>query len=225
MAKSNFSQIISHYEKDFQLYGYSPKALGWNKGKQFLRFKQLTEDFKLEGKSFLDVGCGFGDFNKYLSSLSIENYNYTGIDLVESFIDQAKIQNHSDNARYIQDNFLDHKFNSDYDIVFASGTFNIAQENHDGYNIIEKSMEKMFSLCKESVCIDFLTDKVDYKHEHNFNSAPDKILSMAYKLSRRVILKNNYFPFEFAVIIYKDDHYCRDTSLFEEIKKSYQELI
>ena len=74
----NFSRVEQYYKGLFKLHGTKPDALGWHKGNQFLRFKQLTDLFDLNGASFCDVGCGFGDFNKYLEVNKIVNYNYLG---------------------------------------------------------------------------------------------------------------------------------------------------
>ena len=68
--------LNKYYEKLYKKYGYSPKSLGWEKGKQFLRFHQLTCDFELKNASILDVGCGFGDFIKYLNLNKIKNFKF-----------------------------------------------------------------------------------------------------------------------------------------------------
>ena len=62
MIKNNSNYYLNLFNK----YGESPKSLGWSKGKQFLRYDQLTRDCTLKNSSFLDVGCGFGDFASYL---------------------------------------------------------------------------------------------------------------------------------------------------------------
>jgi len=71
MAKMIMSQddkdvVVDRYSSRFQKYGYSPKTLGWDKGKQDLRYQMLFREFSLEGKSILDIGCGFGDANKVI---------------------------------------------------------------------------------------------------------------------------------------------------------------
>ena len=52
------TQIIDSYRRLLAAHGYSHKALGWDKGKQFLRFHQITSSWNLSGASLLDVGCG-----------------------------------------------------------------------------------------------------------------------------------------------------------------------
>jgi len=206
--------IAESYQRLFAAHGYSPRALGWDKGKQFLRFHQLTSNLNLAGASILDVGCGFGDFVDYLRCLGIADCAYTGIDLVGEFIAEGRRRFGSPRATFLQTSLEDFAPPSTFDYVIASGTFNQKLEGVDGYDLIRRSLARMFSLSNVAVSADFISDKVEYTHEHNFNSAPETILSIAYGLSRNVILRNDYFPFEFCATIYKDDSFSRDTTTF-----------
>lgn len=212
-------EVINAYQKLYLQHGYSPKSLGWDKGKQFLRFHQLTSDWNLSGARILDVGCGFGDFIKYLRLLNTSGYIYTGIDMVGEFISEGKRRYSAENISLIQEDFLAHTFNDTFDYAIASGTFNLKIKGVDGYEYIYKNMKRMFELSSKAISIDFISDKVDIFYEHNFNSSPERILSMAYSLSRNVILKNNYFPFEFSITIYKNDSFRKETTIFTEVEK------
>lgn len=55
------------YAKRLTEFGYDPKTLGWNSGKQQERFQVLTSFVPPEAcGSVLDVGCGFGDLYGFL---------------------------------------------------------------------------------------------------------------------------------------------------------------
>ncbi len=221
----NFSDLVDSYRSLFKEFGYSPKSLGWNNGKQFLRFHQLTSSWVLENSSWLDVGCGFGDFIKFLRGNKVDNFSYTGIDVVPEFINFANNHYQNSNCKFVNKPFLQSDFAKSFDYVIASGTFNFQIDGINGYKYIEANMCKMFNLCNKAVALDFITDNVDLKHEHNFNSNPQKILSLAYKLSRRVVLRNDYFPFEFGIIIYKDDNFIPDLTIFSEVHDKLAHLI
>ena len=212
------AQIVESYRRLFAVHGYAPKALGWDKGKQFLRFHQLTSSWDLAGASILDVGCGFGDFVDYLRVMNIEGCAYTGIDLVDEFIAEGERRFGSPKATFLKTAFDDYVPPSTFDYLIASGTFNLKVEGVDGYEQIRESLTRMFGLCKIALSADFISDKVDYAHEHNFNSAPEAILSMAYGLSRNIVLRNDYFPFEFCVTIYKNDSFTTKTTTFAAIE-------
>ena len=221
----NFSDLIDSYRSLFKEFGYSPKSLGWKNGKQFLRFHQLTSLWDLENSTWLDVGCGFGDFIKFLRSSEIDNFNYMGIDIVSEFVNLAKIHYPNPNCNFINEPFLESNFIKTYDYVIASGTFNSQIDGINGYEYIENNIVKMYNLCNKAIAIDFITDKVNFKHEHNFNSNPERILSLAYDLSKRVVLRNDYFPFEFAVIIFKEDSFNPELTLYSEIYRNLNHLL
>jgi SAM-dependent methyltransferase len=214
MKTDNYVEtIIQSYEKLYELYGVSPKSLGWTKGKQEIRFFQLTRNLNLDGKSILDVGCGFGDFAGFLIKNSVKDFKYYGIDLVPKFISDAKniYSNSNSYIHFINDDFLKHSFDQSFDYVISSGAFNLDLKNFDGYSYVAESLSKMYELSRVAVTADFLSDKVDYCYEHNFNSDPAKILEMAYALSKRVNLLNDCFPFEFSIEIYRDDWFDGQT--------------
>ena len=208
------AQIVASYQPLFAAHGYAPSALGWDKGKQFLRFHQLTSNWDLAGASILDVGCGFGDFVGYLRAMNIEARAYVGIDLVGEFVAEGERRFGSPRTTFLKTALEDFAPPSTFDYVIASGTFNLKVEGVDGYEQIRRSLDRMFRLSNIALSADFISDKVEYAYEHNFISAPENILSMAYGLSRNVVLRNDYFPFEFCVTIYKDDSFSPNTTTF-----------
>ena len=72
---------VEKYRKGYAEHGYSPKTLGWDKGRQDIRFEVLLSFFECRGKSILDIGCGFGDLNRVLARKTGGAYSYTGVDL------------------------------------------------------------------------------------------------------------------------------------------------
>ena len=79
--------IQSLYQNLYNTYGISPEAVkARDSSQQEMRFTHLLSVSELKkDDSVLDVGCGSGEFLKYLRGL---NYNgeYCGIDFVEDFI-------------------------------------------------------------------------------------------------------------------------------------------
>lgn len=209
--------LIAYYSNLFENHGLSPKSLGWTKGNQFVRYQQLTANLNLKDKSFLDVGCGFGDFISYLHHLGVENFKYTGIDIFEEFlIEGAKIHS-GNNIEFIKGNFLTTKFKKKYDYVIASGTFNHRIEGCDQYEYLRQFLTKMFSHADKAISADLLSNKVDYSHEHNFNYCPSRVVEIGYSLSNRILLSNIYFPFEFSLTVFKDCRIEKQKSIFANL--------
>jgi SAM-dependent methyltransferase len=224
MSLSNLekNKVIERYTSRYNEYGYSPKTLGWDKGKQGLRFDVLTSEMDLHNRTVLDIGCGFGDLNKILSA-KFKNYGYTGVDIVPCLIDEAISIYDRQGFDFICSDFLEHTFEHSFDYAIASGIFNFKIKGSDNYQFIEDTIKKSLDLCNIGIAFDFLSDKVDYRYEHTFHSSPEKILSIAYKYSRNVIFKNNYMPFEFSIFIFKDDSFDRNTTIFNKVT-SYLEI-
>jgi SAM-dependent methyltransferase len=211
--------VIERYTQRFAEHGYSPKTLGWDKGKQEIRFTVLTSQYDFRGKSVLDIGCGFGDLNLTLAKRYGDDYHYHGVDLVPVLIDQARTLYRGDHIRFSCADILSEDFAGEYDYAVASGIFNHKMHDIANYDFIEAVMGRALALCRDGVGFDFLSDKVDYQLEHTFHSSPEHVLGMAYKHSRNVVLRNDYMPFEFGVFINKDASFSREDTVFTRYKE------
>ncbi len=222
-------KLLSDYRSRYHEFGYSPKTLGWDKGKQDIRFDILTSRWDLHNKKILDIGCGFGDLNRFLKGKGLDDYEYVGVDVVDELIREAGLQNSKNgNAkiRYICSDFLEFESEEKFDYVLSSGAFNRKFVGSlDNYTFIERCLDKALDLCEPDggIAFDFLSDRVDYQYEHTFHSSPEKILGMAYKRSRNVILRNDYMPFEFALYIFKDDSFNRSDTVFNRYRLSEED--
>lgn len=217
MQKINYENINSFYSKRYEEYGYSPKSLGWDKGKQNVRFDILTSQYDFQGKSLLDIGCGFGDLSMYLDR-KYTSYKYFGIDLLKDFIREARERNSQDYKRFENADILDFTPRQNYDFAVASGTFNLSLQDIDNYEYLNLVFEKTFAICNDGLAFDFLSDKVDYQLNDSFHYAPEKVLELAYKYSRNIVLRNDYMPFEFAIFLFKDDSFKKEDTLFCKYK-------
>ncbi len=214
----NYDNLEQYYTENYKKNGYAPASLGWKKGKQDIRFDILTSQYNCESKYILDIGCGFGDLNKILQK-KFNKYKYLGIDIFNEFIVKAKDIYVAPYTEFKKINILDMKDIENFDFAIASGTFNIAVNGIDKYEYIEQIIKKTLTICKDGLAFDFLSDKVEYTLPETFHYAPEKILSIAYKYSRNIILRNDYMPFEFSLFIFKDDTFKKEDTLFNRYKE------
>lgn len=211
-------ETIKRYTERYLEFGYSPKSLGWNKGKQDIRFDVLTSQYDCRGKTILDIGCGFGDLNNSLRTRFQDDYSYIGIDLVPDLIKEAQSRYIDHRIKFIEGNFLEVELDEIPDFAIASGIFNHKLKDGNNYEVIEATMRKAFSLSRDGFAFDFLTDRVDFTLSHTFHSDPGKILSLALQLSRNVVLRNDYMPFEFSIFVFKDDAFLKEDTVFNRYK-------
>lgn len=213
VGKNDIEKIRSRYEQRYLDFGYSPRTLDWDKGKQDLRFSVLTSQVDLRGKHILDIGCGFGDLNRKLSALTNGDYSYLGVDLAPSLIDEASKRYGNERVRFICGDIQTLELD-EFDYAIASGTFNIKFENGDNMLFIKNIILRVFERVRIGFAFDFLSDKVDFIKENTWHSSPEKILSLGYGVSRNVMLLNQYMPFEFSMFVFKNNDFDPSTTIF-----------
>jgi ubiquinone/menaquinone biosynthesis C-methylase UbiE len=206
------------YQDRWRAHGVSPQSLGWTKGKQDARFRVLLADLDCEGKSVLDVGCGFGDLNRVLRE-KCRQYVYHGLDLVPEFVNQGTGQYGGNHVTFQVGDFLELALPSEsFDYVVAAGAFSYQLQEMDNYTYLERALTEMFRVCREAVSVDFLSDRVNYRKAHCFHSKPEIVLTLALQLTRNIRLRHDYMPFEFATTLFKDDSFDEHDTLFRRHK-------
>ena len=198
MKKKIHDSILNHYIELYEKFGINPASLGWPKGRQDLRFQIMSQIGNLRNSKILDVGCGFGDLFSFLK-LKKFKVNYTGIDINKKFIEIAKSK--YPNKRFYVCDIEKRKFKEKFDWVFAIGTTNRA----GSHNYIESLLKEMFRISRKGIAMDFMSTYVDFKRKGSFHASPERVFKIAKKISRRVVIRHDYLPFEFCVYIYKNN--------------------
>lgn len=196
----NAKRQKTYYNSQFCIYGYDPRSLGWRKGMQAIRFKNITIVGDLEGCSILDVGCGFGDLYEYLLKNRI-NVRYTGVDINRNFIKTAR-EAYPD-AQFIEADFEEALIRGKFDWAFASGIFNLKID--DNRSFIENTLSKMFKLCRRGLAADFLEAKKAIRTGELYYQDKVELLQFCSQLTDHVKIKDDYLPSDFCVYLYKDD--------------------
>jgi len=211
---------IEKYEKRLAQYGYSPLTLGWGKGgRQDVRFSVLAKDvLKHPDSSVLDVGCGFADLEKFLTKRGWKG-KYTGIDIVPGLIETALKQNKHLDVRQIDITGKQAETLGQYDYVISSGALNARLLNYDNNEHIRCFLSRMYEKANICVTVDFMTSYVDWHAEGSWHTDPGWAYGEARKLSKRIMIRSDYMPWEFALIIYKDDRISKN-NVFQAVNKS-----
>ena len=196
--------IKTLYQDAFNKNGDSPASVLWPKGRQSERFHALSKNIKNEDKfSVLDFGCGLSHLKDYLDS-SYSNVEYTGVDIVEEFLNHNK-------TKLPNDTFLtpDELYASEnkYDYIFSSGAFNILYVNNkeEHKEIVFDILEKLFQKTNKYLSVNFMTDQVDFQQEGAYHQNVIELYEFcSKKLTKRLEIDQSYMPFEFTITLWKD---------------------
>lgn len=197
------ARIIQRYLNLYNKHGIHVDTLkAGGAGKQLLRHSVHSSMFNLEGKHILDVGCGIGMFYEHLKNLPTKIASYTGLDIVEPFIESNRSR--FPEARFEKtDIFLDPLDKYQADIIFMSGVSSNKYQDIDNEKIAQEAIKRFFGIARVGLAIDFMTSYVDYREDYLYYFSPEKMFSFAKTLTSAVILRHDYLPFEFTLCLYK----------------------
>jgi SAM-dependent methyltransferase len=212
---SSFDKIKKLYNENFQKFGDSPASLLTPKGRNDLRFRAINPFIIKDSVSILDYGCGLGYLLDYLIKLKLnEKCTYTGYDILPNFIKSCKTKFKNGTFKLISEN---ENFNEKFDIVFASGVFNI-KSHHSEFESKEYAftrIEKLFSITNEVFICDFPSQYVDFKQSDAQHFGVEELLGFCTdKLSRRFILRHDLLPYEMTAIVFKDSSVLRPDNIY-----------
>ncbi len=152
-AISYFDRRIDDFDSIYRsertgLMAWLDKTLRASVRERFQLAFELAGD--LSGKSVLDIGCGSGRY--MFEAVRRGAIDVVGLDAAPGAIDAARkfageLQLEK-NVKFIQSDFMDLKFERQYDIVFAVGYFDyiLAPQPH---------LEKMLGLCDQFLFVSF----------------------------------------------------------------------
>ena len=192
---------LNLYQDNFKKFGVDPKSLLWKtRGAAHQRFRQFWAEIDFNNKTVLDIGCGFGEFGKFLLK-RYTNVDYTGIDITKEFIEEARKLVPNGEFKVADFNKLD----GQYDVVIASGVLN---SNTEGNNLEyrKQAVKKMFSLTSHIFAFNMLGGHPapeNTKESNVWYSDSLEILDYCMTLTPRVILRANYHSKDFTILMFK----------------------
>jgi SAM-dependent methyltransferase len=185
------------YDRRLDEYGYSPQTLGWHKRQHLLRYEILLSHWDLDGAELLDFGCGFGDMHAYCQESGRSSLRYHGLDLNPRLIEEGA-RRHPGADLFVCD-ALEKGLPATYDVILASGIYNFRLK--DNWDLIARTFDLFARHSRQGFAVNFLSNRVDYAEDSLYYADPPKILDLCYGYSRRVLLRQDYMPFEFSVFV------------------------
>lgn len=195
--------IKEFYDKRAKSYKEGWQAAHWSsKETQQDTFSLLTQIAPFEPKDcILDLGCGQGDLFRFIQKMGWK-INYEGIDISSSMIDRAWKNNPK--GKFACIDFLDDRFNFEYDWILASGPFNHKVDG-DQYEYIGKCFKKMYQLSKKGFGTILTTEHYKgEKTEYLFHYNPIKCLEILFDISNVISFNHTAFDWGFLVFVYNE---------------------
>ena len=204
MTKNSLDHVKNFYNERFKEKGDVLESVGWgNPESQKLRFDILFRNIEVNGKTILDVGCGFGDLISYLQEKGF-HFKYIGIDISSELLKVAN-ERHKDNKNisFYEGDILTipPSLLQEIDISVLSGALTYKIEDNLSY--AKNVLTKMFDLSSFMAASNFMTTYSDFQHEKNFHYSPEEIFTFSKSLSKKVTLIHDYPLYEFTTQIFK----------------------
>ena len=192
--------IQKFHESKIEKYGSgNAQSLGWfSKESQLKKFDILTEIGDLNNSSVLDIGCGNGDLCDYLNK-KYTGVNYTGIDFIKNFLDNAIEQNKQHaNTKFYRGDFMSGELPT-ADYIFACGSLNYKNSDPD---FVFKAIVRLYQYCKIGFGFNLLNETTN--QEGILTGYSTEIITNYCKtLSPFIELKTGYEDGDFTVLVWK----------------------
>ena len=212
---NKFEEIKNAYASKFREHGVSSASMLMPKGRHEARFAIVADYLQTyEDPTILDYGCGLGFLHTYLEEEGI-SHHYLGIDIVPEFIESCN-DRVGTTARFelIQP---DEVLVDNFDFVYASGVFNLQTEPSEKKSLAyaRERILKLFQITKKVMIIDFLSPDVDFQQENSQHIDYRMVLDwLVPASSRRWILRHDYLPYEYSLVVFKNDEVSRPDNVF-----------
>jgi len=196
------NETVRWYEDKVRRFGFDHRGLGFRtRTSQERRFDALLAVGELDGRSVLDVGCGFGDFLAFLEQRGIRA-RYTGLDVCAPMIERCKaVYAGRRDASFEVADVLDYEPDRTYDYVFASGIFGL--DAPGARERIRPTLARMFSWCRVGMAANFLSSRSPVPAEGRVYVDPCEALAMGFELTPAARLDHNYLPNDFTLQLFQ----------------------
>ena len=190
------------YQKTFKKYGVHHKSLHWTSKKAAeIRYRELVADLDFEGRSILDVGCGFGDIIPFIKQKA-KLFQYTGVDIVPEFIkvNREKYPHH----KFVKRDYFADPIKKIFDIIISSGTLNTNIK--EPYRFRKKAIKTMFEHAGERFGFNMAGGRPQPENKKGYKvyyADSEEILKYCLTLTRKIIFRHHYHSKDFTIVMFK----------------------
>lgn len=204
----NLKKVEELYTNNLKEFGIDSRSVGWNSPEsQEMRFLQMAKviDKSQESISINELGCGYGEFYKYLKDANYPVSEFIGYDISQAMLDAAREYLGEDEAVKL----VHHdQVNQMADYTFTSGIFNVRfKEDPEAWiNYIKDTLKCMYNNSRKGIAFNLLTKYVDFEAENLYYADPAFYFDFCKtELSRYVTLVHDYPLYEWTLLVKKEE--------------------
>jgi SAM-dependent methyltransferase len=198
------SDVAAYYASKLKAHGSTPRGVDWNgtnshetRHKQFLRLLDGSPD-----ASVIDLGCGFGDFLRFLRAAGHQG-RFIGYDIAPSMIEKAReLYGESDDRQWR----IGAEPTETADFAIASGIFNIkgdvpselwTRHVHQTIDVLAHAGRRGFAFNVLS-----LSSDPDRRRPNLYYADPTDMLAHCLsRYGRSIALMQDYGLYEFTIVV------------------------
>lgn len=197
-------QIEAHYTSKLRTHGSTSQGVDWNdirshelRHRQFLRLIEGAPD-----ASLIDLGCGFGDFLRFLRETGHRGH-FTGYDITPSMIDKAReLYGEGDDRQWR----VGSAPSETADFAVASGIFNVKGDipSTTWSSYVLQTIDVLAQSGRQGFGFNVLTmsSDPDRRRPDLYYAEPAEMLSHCLsRYGRSLALLQDYGLYEFTIIV------------------------
>jgi SAM-dependent methyltransferase len=206
-ASVALSEVAAYYASKLKAHGSTPRGVDWNgteshetRHRQFLRLLEANSN-----ASVIDLGCGFGDFLRFLRAAGYRGC-FTGYDIAPTMIEKARELHGEAEDRQWR---IGAEPDGVADFAIASGIFNVKgdvpSEIWAGY--VRRIIASLARAGRRGFAFNMLSLSSDLDRRRQDLYYGDPADMLAHCLShygRSVALLQDYGLYEFTVVVRHD---------------------
>ena len=185
------------YQNNYDTYGVSAEGVAWDSVQtQKRRFSAIVSCLgDVKNDTLVDAGCGFGDFYVYLKEKNNLPKTYTGLDLCEPMVKEAKVRT---GCKIVQRDILRQTIPM-ADWYVASGSMNFLTRLET-----QLFIQRCFEKSRKGFVFNLLYGKEDSGKEDEITYSywmPHEIMELCRDLGAKVQIKEGYMDGDFTVVL------------------------
>jgi len=195
--------VVERYQRRIAEHGTTFASLNsGSEAKQNIRHEVHESALRGLKPRILEIGCGLGDFYKYLIQHQ-RDCSYQGYDIVPEYVKECR--HLYPEAEFEHRNVFIEGIDGTYDTIVMSQVLNNRYRKSDNMQVMNRALELAYKHTRISVSVDMISSYVEFQNPELYYYSPEEIFRIAKSIASRVLLRHDYRAFEFCIQLFHDD--------------------